>query len=111
LKMGKGIQFEQTSNDWRENEHVRWQYRFTSESFPKGALDDHVTIGGRYFDVLDTTYRLNAISPMQTRLTSEMAFRVTTEFNWYAKPVGDALVGNFAEVALDLYKARAEKSK
>ncbi|TAG77371.1 MAG: SRPBCC domain-containing protein [Betaproteobacteria bacterium] len=108
IKMGKNIRFEQHSNDWEQDKRVRWTYRFTDDSFPKGALDDHVTIGGRYFDVLDTTYTLSPTSA-GTELRTEMTFRVTTEFNWYANHVGDALVGNFAEVALDFYKARSER--
>jgi hypothetical protein len=108
LRMGKGIRFEQVSNEWRANEYVRWRYRFAPDSFPKGALDDHVTIGGRYFDVIDTTYRLERLSDTQTKLIGTMSFRVTTEFNWYANHIGDALVGNFTEVALELYKRRAE---
>ena len=29
-----------------------------------------------------------------------MHYRVSTHFNWYAGPVADLLVGNFAEVVL-----------
>jgi hypothetical protein len=109
IEMGKNIRFEQRSSDWQTANKVRWTYRFTPESFPQGALDDHVTIGGRYFDVIDTTYALTDV-PGGTRLDTSMTFRVTTEFNWYANQVGDFLVGNFAEVALDFYKRRAERS-
>jgi hypothetical protein len=109
IRMGKNIRFEQRSTEWQDQKSVRWVYRFTPESFPKGALDDHVTIGGRYFDVIDTTYTLQPTAN-GTQLTTHMTFRVTTEFNWYANRVGDLLVGNFADVALDFYKSRAERS-
>jgi hypothetical protein len=110
IRMGKNIRFEQHSNDWQTAKHVRWTYRFDADSFPKGALDDHVTIGGRYFDILDTVYTLQPVEN-GTRLNTRLTFRVTTEFNWYANHVGDLLVGNFADVALDFYKARAEAAR
>jgi hypothetical protein len=108
ITMGKGIRFDQVSIDWSPEKHVRWTYRFDKNSFPKGALDDHVTIGGRYFDVIDTVYTLEALPNGKTRLSTSMSYRVTTEFNWYANPVGDLLVENFEKVALEMYKKRAE---
>ncbi len=111
IQMGKGIRFEQISSDWTPEKHVRWTYRFDANSFPKGALDDHVTIGGHYFDVLDTTYTIEALAQGKTRLSTNMSYRITTEFNWYANPVGDLLVENFEKVALAMYKKRAELAK
>jgi hypothetical protein len=108
ITMGKGIRFDQVSADWIPEKHVRWTYRFDKNSFPKGALDDHVTIGGHYFDVIDTVYTLEAMPHGQTRLSTSMSYRITTEFNWYANPVGDLLVKNFEKVALVMYKKRAE---
>ena len=56
--MGKGIHFDQVATEWRENERVSWRYRFAADSFPAGALDDHVRIGGHYFDLGETQYSL-----------------------------------------------------
>ena len=58
VTMGKGIRFDQVATEWRENERVSWRYRFSEDSFPPGALDDHVRIGGEYFDVGESTYSL-----------------------------------------------------
>ena len=107
VSMGKGIHFDQVATEWRENEHVTWRNRFSADSFPAGALDDHVRIGGHYFDVAETQYSLSD-SGGQTRLRIRMSYRVSTRFNWYAGPVADLLVGNFAEVVLGFYARRAE---
>lgn len=107
MSMGKGIHFDQVAIEWRENEQVTWRNRFTAGSFPAGALDDHVRIGGHYFDVSETQYTLSE-SGGQTRLRIRMSYRVSTRFNWYAGPVADLLVGNFAEVVLGFYARRAE---
>ena len=107
--MGKGIRFDQIAADWQPNRRVRWTYRFANDSFPAGALDDHVRIGGRYFDVIDTEYVLRKVNA-GTELRVTMRYRVSTAFNWYTQPIAEFLVGNFEEAALRFYAIRAEKS-
>ena len=108
VSMGKGIHFEQVATEWRENSRVSWRHHFDADSFPPGALDDHVRIGGQYFDVGDTTFSL---LPERggTRLKIQMRYRVSTHFNWYAGPVADFLVGDFAEQVLGFYARRAQR--
>ena len=109
ISMGKGIAFDQIIVDWQPGRRVRYTYRFTEHSFPPRALDDHVRIGGEYFDLRDTEYSLEPV-PEGTRLTARMSYRVSTHFNWYARPVAKVLVGNFEESALAFYARRAESA-
>jgi hypothetical protein len=109
ILMGKGVHFEQVASEWRVNERVTWNYRFAANSFPAGALDDHVRIGGKYFDLGGTTYALRA-EGTGTRLTVTMRYRVSTHFNFYAARVGDLLVGDFAEKIVQFYARRAQRS-
>lgn len=106
VTMGKGIHFDQVATEWQPNERVSWRYRFSEDSFPAGALDDHVRIGGHYFDLGETTYTL-APDGEGTRFSVRMRYRVSTSFNWYAGPVADFLVGDFAERILGFYARRA----
>lgn len=76
---------------------------------PPQALDDHVAIGGAYFDMLDTSYSL-APSGAGTDLRILMHYRVSTQFNWYVVPIADALFGNFEETILGLYRRRSESA-
>ena len=110
ISMGKSIHFEQVATEWKENHFVRWAYRFQKDSFPPRALDDHVTIGGHYFDLLDTTYKLHHKGPQATELSITMRYRVDTQFNWYADNVAKFLIGNFEEVILDFYRQRATQT-
>lgn len=107
VSMGKGVRFDQVATEWRENEAVSWAYEFAADSFPPGALDDHVRIGGHYFDLGETRYELRA-SGEGSILTLRMDYRVSTSFNWYAGAVADFLVGDFAERILDFYAHRAQ---
>jgi len=108
ITMGKGIHFDQVAAAWEPNRRVRWVYRFSAESFPPQALDDHVKIGGRYFDLIDTEYSLRKVGT-GTELRVRMTYRVSTSFNWYARPLAALLVGNFEEAALAFYAHRAER--
>ncbi|MFZ6657134.1 SRPBCC domain-containing protein [Undibacterium sp. TJN19] len=107
IKMNKSIHFDQVSSDWAENQYVVWRYHFYADSFPPDALDDHVMIGGRYFDILDTTYSLKPQNAQITELKIQMRYRVSTEFNWYADMVASLLIHNFEEVILNFYQKRA----
>ena len=106
VRMGKGIHFDQVVVDWKEPRHVRFTYRFGEDSVPAGALDDHVRIGGQYFDLVDTSYTLTPRG-RSTELAIAITYRVSTRFNWYAQPIADALLGNFGDTILALYRSRS----
>lgn len=107
ITMGKSIHFDQVATTWQPNRQVLWTYRFTKDSFPPNALDDHVRIGGRYFDVIDTEYTIDQI-PGGSSLRVVMHYRVSTNFNWYVRPIAAFLVTNFEGTALAFYARRAE---
>jgi hypothetical protein len=107
ITMGKSVYFDQVSTDWKVNHHVNWRYRFYEDSFPPRAMDDHVKIGGHHFDVIDTEYTLTPKDAQLTELKVKMRYRINTEFNWYADPVAQLLIGNFEEVILNFYSQRA----
>lgn len=107
ITMGRNIHFDQVSADWEAGRRVRWTYRFEADSIPPHVLDDHVRIGGPYFDLIDTEYSL-AEAPGGTQLHVRMRYRVSTHFNWYAAAVARFFVGNFEEAALAFYARRAE---
>jgi hypothetical protein len=107
VTMGKSIHFEQLVTAYEPARFVDYRYRFTPDSFPPGALDDHVTIGGRYFDLYTTRYGLQPEAG-GTRVTMRMDYRISTKFNWYTVPLARALIGDTEETLLGLYRRRAE---
>lgn len=107
VTMAKNIHFDQVLAEREENRYVRWTYRFDKDSFPPYALDEHVVVGGHYFDIKDTSYTLTP-SGNQTELTVRMHYRVSTQFNWYAEPVAQFLLGNLEEINLEYYRRRSE---
>jgi hypothetical protein len=107
-RWGAQVHFDEVIQQWQPGRYLRWTYRFDADSFPRAALDDHVVIGGHYFDVLDTDYTLMPDGE-STRLTTRVRYRISTQFNFYADWVAQLLLGNLSEVGLRLYKSRSER--
>lgn len=108
-RWGKQVHFEEVIQDWQPERHLRWTYRFAPDSFPPHALDDHVLIGGHYFDLLDTSFTLVPDGDV-THLSTRVRYRISTQFNFYADWVAQLLIGNLNEVGLRLYKTRSERA-
>lgn len=70
-------------------------------------MDDHVRIGGHYFDLVDTSYSLRP-DGTYTRLIVTFRYRLSTRFNWYADPILRVLLVDAADAYLALYKRRSE---
>jgi hypothetical protein len=110
VTMGRHVYFDQVVAESRENEYVRWTYRFYEDSFPPHAFDDHVKIGGRHFDIIDTAYTL-AAAGTGTRLLIRTRYRLSTRFNWYAGPLVEALMIDVADVYLEMYRTRSAQRR
>lgn len=107
LRWDKDVHFDEPINAWEENRYIRWTYAFLPGTIPAEALDEHVVIGGKYFDLIDTSYRLTP-AEQGTRLDIHVTYRVSTNFNWYANAWGRLLVDDAARTILQFYKHRAE---
>lgn len=108
-RWGKQIHFEEVIREWQPAHYIRWTYRFLPDSFPPHALDEHVVIGGQYFDLVDTSMRLTPLDGgRRTELTTVVHYRISTQFNFYADWVARLLIGNLNENGLRIYKERSE---
>jgi hypothetical protein len=110
-KWERGVNFRAVVTARRENESMTWRYVFDEQSFPDGSMDEHVAIGGRYFDLRDTTFNLHPTSEGQTRLEIVAHYRVTTSINLYAIPATTILGRDFLDTILALYKNRSEAAQ
>ncbi len=104
----RDIHFQEKITQSKAPTQLAWTYVFTPQSFPKGSLDDHLKIGGQYFNLLTTDYQLEAVSPTQTRMTLNIDYRLSTEVNWYADLWTRYVLNEFSDVVLNIYKRRLE---
>jgi len=107
ITMGKHVRFDQIELERRDFELIRWRQQFYPDSFPPNAFDQHVVMGGDYFDVEEVAYAL-ANRGECTELTARMRYRVSTRFNWYADAVARIVLGNLENTLLGIYRTRAE---
>ena len=107
----RGIHFQEKIITSTPPYRLSWIYQFSPDSFPKGSLDDHLEMGGQYFNLLRTDYQLEAISPQQTRMILNIDYRLSTEINWYANVWTQYVLNEFSDVILNIYKHRLEKNK
>lgn len=107
VRWDKGVHFDEVVQQWDPERHLRWVFRFAPDSVPAGALDDHVRIGGAYFDLNDAAYTLTP-EGQAVRLHLRISYRVSTDFNFYANWLAQTLIGDFADTMLHLYQHRAE---
>lgn len=109
-KWERGVHFSALVTNRVENQTITWRYRFADDSFPRGSMDDHVKIGGEYFDLYDTTFNIVPISAGLSRLEIVSHYRVTTNINAYAKLVANFIAHDFMSTILQLYKSRSEET-
>jgi Polyketide cyclase / dehydrase and lipid transport len=67
-----GVLFVETVTDWEPQRRLAFDIRADTVNIPPNTLDEHVTIGGPYFDALHGEYRIDPQSDGRTllRLTS-----------------------------------------
>jgi hypothetical protein len=108
IQWERGVQFEERVKAIHPPYLLSWDYQFNPNSFPKGSLDDHVEVGGQYFDLLKTDYQLAKIDAHTTKLVLTIDYRVSTEFNWYSKLWIHYVLGEFSDVVMTIHKNRLE---
>ncbi len=105
-----GVLFLETVTALEPERLLSFRIAAQTQQIPPGTLDDHVTIGGPYFDVLQGTYRLEPLAEGRVRLHLQSRLRVSTHFNWYASLWADAVMASIQRNILAVEKARAEKA-
>jgi len=104
----KGVNFVGIVTSRDDNHSIGWRYAFNAHSFPKGSMDDHVAIGGKYYDILDTTFNLTPADGQVTRLEIVAHYKVNSCINFYAIPISRWMGNSFIDSILGLYKSRSE---
>jgi hypothetical protein len=103
-----GVLFIETIDVWEPERCLGFSIRAQTDQIPKTTLDEHVIIGGRFFDVLYGEYRLEPLPGGGTRLHLSSRHRVSTDFNWYAHLWTDAVMSDLQRGILLVVKNRAE---
>jgi hypothetical protein len=104
-----GLIFRETVKEYEENKKMVFSIRANTYEIPSTTLDEHILIGGKYFDVLDGTYELEKLEKNKYRLHLYSKFKMNTNFNFYAGWWGKIIMENIQNNILRIEKKRAEE--
>lgn len=105
----RGLVFVETVNEWIPNQRLAFRIDVDPKDIPPTALDEHVTIGGPFFDVLDGIYQIEDHGNGRVTLHLQSQFRLSTHFNSYAGVWTDLIMHQIQSDILSVVKQRVEK--
>lgn len=104
-----GLIFRETVTEYVDNKKMVFSIKANTYEIPSTTLDEHILIGGDYFDVLDGTYELEKLDNGKHRLHLYSHFKMNTTFNFYAGWWGKWIMKDIQNNILKVEKERSEK--
>lgn len=105
----KGVMFVETIDEWDEPRRLSFSIRADTKSIPPKTFDEHVIIGGRYFDVLSGTYWIEEVGTGDVILHLSSSQRLSTRFNFYSHYWTEYLMADLQNYILGIIKRRCEQ--
>ncbi len=103
-----GLIFRETVTEYEEQKKMVFSIKANTYEIPSTTLDEHILIGGKYFDVLHGTYELEKLKEGTYRLHLYSYFKMNTTFNFYAGWWGKLIMKDIQNNILKIEKKRAE---
>jgi hypothetical protein len=103
-----GLVFNETVTEYIDGEKMVFTIRANTYDIPSTTLDEHILIGGDYFDVLNGTYELEELGNGIHRLHLYSHFKMKTTFNFYAGWWGKWIMKDIQNNILKIEKERSE---
>lgn len=103
-----GLVFHETVTKYEDNRLMEFDIKAYPHEIPSTTLDEHVVIGGSYFDVLNGKYELEDLGNGEHRLHLSSKFELKTTFNFYAGWWGKLIMKDIQNNILRVQKKRAE---
>ena len=104
----RGVLFIETIDIWEPGRRLAFSIKAQGDQIPATTLDEHVKVGGPYFDVLRGEYVLEPLGNGVTRLHLSSQHRLSTDFNWYARLWTDAVMRDLQNTILQVIQKRGE---
>ena len=105
-----GVLFIENVDVWEPQRRLAFSIHAQTDQIPNTTLDEHVRIGGPFFDVLRGEYELEPLAGGVIRLHLSSWHRESTTFNWYARVWADAVMRDLQGRILEVIKQRSERA-
>ncbi|HBB95371.1 MAG TPA: hypothetical protein DC054_08260 [Blastocatellia bacterium] len=106
-----GVLFIETIDVWQPDRELRFSIKADTNSIPSTTLDEHVTIGSAYFDMLQGDYQIEPVSDHQVRLHLSSKHRISTRFNLYVGLWTEFIMRDIQQNILKIIKRRCEAAQ
>lgn len=105
----KGIRFQEKIKSWQAGYGFSYDIHVDPASVPPTTLDEHVMIGGKYFDVIEGSYHIDSLTPNKSKITLTCKYRITTNITSYSKWWADFVLNDFNKMILEVIQRRCEQ--
>ncbi len=107
----RGVEFIETVDEWVPRQRLSFSIVPNTATIPPTTFDEHVIVGGKFFDVLRGTYELQPAGAGRTRLVLHSQQRLSTHLNWYAGLWTSYVMSEIQERILTVLQQRCEASR
>lgn len=105
----RGLVFHETVFEYEHLRRMAFSIKADPDEIPPTAMDEHVVVGGEYFDVLEGRYELETLDNGRCRLHLSSRFVVSTAFNFYSGWWARWIMSDIQENILQVIKRRSER--
>ena len=105
-----GLVFHETVSEYEHQKKMVFSIKAYPHEIPSTTMDEHVVIGGQYFDVLNGTYELEQLNDKTCRLHLYSHFKLNTTFNFYASWWARWIMQDIQNNILRVEKQRSENN-
>ena len=103
-----GVTFVEHVTEWQPGRSLA--FSIDASAVPSATFDQHVAVGGRYFDVLDGRYLIRPLGEGRVELTLVSTHRLSTRFNLYTRLWTDLFMRDIQQTILGVVRARSERA-
>lgn len=104
----RGLVFHETVFEYEPLRRMAFTIKADPDEIPPTAMDEHVVVGGEYFDVLEGRYVLEPLGEGRCRLHLSSRFVVSTSFNFYSGLWARWIMSDIQENILQVIRRRSE---
>lgn len=105
----RGMVFHEKVTNYEAERLMKFTIDAKPEEIPPTAMDEHIVVGGDYFDVLTGEYLLESLGEGRFRLRLSSRFVVSTPFNFYSGWWAEWIMSDIQENILQVIRRRSER--
>lgn len=107
----RDVSFFEVVTHWDPAKKLAFTIKADPDFIPHTAFDEHIIVGGRFYDVLDGTYEIEPRADGTCVLHLSSTHRLSTRFNWYAGWWSEWVMDQIQGSILQVIRQRCEESR